>query len=175
MVNDRFESGEFFGGLQIRPDESINRRVFAEHYYDHKVTWDKAFAFLKNTDFAHAPLGRVDLGDNLFATVSEYLPKDREGALFEAHQKYIDIQYVVSGNELMDVAPMENVTVTKPYNPEKDVAFGTVTDFSERKANPERFFIFFPGDAHRPNLKDGSDSTAVRKVVVKVPVEKAVK
>ena len=170
-LNEWFESGQYLNGLQMTADPSVDRRSFARHYYEHKETWDKAFAFLKNADFANMNLGRVELGDNMYATVSEYLTKDRENVLFEAHQKYIDIQYVASGNELIDVAPLKNMTVTKPYDSENDITFGTVTGFSELKASSGRLFIFFPADAHRPGLKNGNSNVLVRKVVVKVPVE----
>ena len=170
-LNEWFESGQYLNGLQVLPDLSVDRRSFALHYYDHKEMWDKVFSFLKTTDFTHTALGRIELGDNMFANVSEYFTKDREGALFEIHQKYIDIQYVVSGNESMDIAPLKNMTVTKQYDSENDYALGTVTEFSELKASSERFFIFFPADAHRPGLKDGNDSVLIRKVVVKIPVK----
>ena len=171
-VNEWFAAGQYLGGLQLIPDPSIDGRTFAQHYYDHKETWDKAFAFLKNTDLAHATLGRVELGGNMYATVSDYyLTKDRETTLLEAHQKYIDIQYVVSGIEIMDIAPLKDLTVTKPYNAESDLLFGTVPGYTELKASPERFLIFFPTDAHRPGMRSGIDSVLVRKVVIKLPVE----
>jgi YhcH/YjgK/YiaL family protein len=170
-VNEWFESRQYLSGLQILPYPSIDRRAFAGHYFDHQESWDKAFAFLKNTDLTQAALGKIELGDRLFAVVSEYSPSDREGASFEAHQKYIDIQYVISGNECMDVAPLEKITVTKPYNPENDASFGAISEFTELKASPDRFFIFFPDEAHRPGIKSGNGSVPVRKVVVKVPVD----
>ena len=170
QLNEWFDSGQYLNGLPNLPDESINRRSFAEHYFDHKEIWDRAFAFLKQTDFVNIALGKIELGGTMYANVDEYLTKDREIARTEVHRKYIDIQYIVSGNELIDVAPLKNLTVTQLYNPEKDVEFGTVTEFSERKASPGRFFIFFPADAHRPCLKVGNDSELIRKVVVKVPV-----
>jgi len=170
-VNEWFETGQFLNGLHILPDPSVDRRSFAEHYYDHKETWDKAFAFLKNTDLAHTTLGRVELGNNMYATVSESYGKNREDALLEAHKKYIDIQYIVLGTELIDVALLKDLTVTRPYNSDSDLMFGTVPEFSVLKTSPERFYIFFPNDVHRPSLKDGNDSVLIRKVVVKVPVE----
>jgi len=169
-LNEWFESGQYLNGLHLFPDPSIDRRSFALQYYDHKENWNKAFSFLKNTDFTSITLGRIELGDNMFANVSEYFSKDREGAPFEVHQKYIDIQYVVSGNELIDVASLKNMAVTKQYDSENDFALGAITEFTELKASSERFFIFFPTDAHRPGLKDGKDSVLIRKVVVKVPI-----
>ena len=170
-INEWFESEQYLNGLQMLPDPSVDRRLFAQHYYDHKETWDKAFEFLMNPDFARMALGRIELGDRMYSIVMEYDTKAREGALFEAHRKYIDIQYIVSGEELIDVAHLKNMTVTEPYDAEKDIEFGPVNVFSVLKAFPGRFFIFFPTDAHRPCLNTGNDSMLIRKVVVKVPVE----
>ena len=169
-VNEWFDSGEYLNGLKLIPDPSIDRRSFAQHYLDHREIWDKTFAYLKETDFTSITPGRVELGDHVFATVSEYVPRDREEAIFEAHKKYIDVQYVISGHELMDIAPLENMTVTKQYDAENDVELGSVIKFLELAASSERFFIFFPTDAHRPGLKAEDDNALVRKVVIKVPV-----
>ena len=169
-LNEWFKSGEYLGGLQILPDASIDQRLFAIHYFDHKEVWVKAFAFLRNTDLANLPLGRIELDGNMYATVSEYFLKDRDTTLFEAHQKYIDIQYVVSGRESIDVAPLEHMTVTKPYNADNDILFGTVSNYSELKAAPDRFFVLFPSEAHRPGMIDGSNNLFTRKIVVKVPM-----
>jgi len=169
-LNKWFESGQFLNGLQLLPDESIDRRSFAGHYYDNKEAWDKVFAFLKETDLPNTALGRIELGDNIYALASEYSPRrSRDPVLLEAHKKYIDLFYVVSGKELLYVAPLESLTVTVPYNPETDVEWGTVPAFSSWKASPDRFFVVFPDEAHRPGVRDGNDSVFVRKLVVKIP------
>jgi YhcH/YjgK/YiaL family protein len=141
-------------------------------YFKNKERWDKAFSFLKSNDLSGLELKRYDIdGDNLYAPVSEYLTKNEEDAKYEAHQKYIDIQYVVSGKEQIGVAPMsQKKDIIQPYDATKDIEFLTVTNGENRTALPDRFFIFFPGDAHRPGLKDGENSP-VRKVVVKVKVD----
>ena len=115
---------------------------------------------------------RYDIdGDNLYAPVSEYLTKNIEDAKFEAHQKYIDIQYVISGTELMSVAPLSmKKDVLVPYDSIKDVGFMTVAKSSDYIATPERFFIFFPSDIHRPSVRVG-DYSQVKKIVVKVKVD----
>jgi YhcH/YjgK/YiaL family protein len=92
-------------------------------------------------------------------------------AKFEAHRKYIDIQYVISGKEIMNVAPLKTQKeVLVPYDAEKDIEFLTVSKIADFKASPSCFFIFFPDDAHRPGLKDGVNSP-VRKLVIKLKVE----
>ena len=167
-----FEKGDWLNGWQVQPDQSINRKAFAISYFRNKERWDKAFIFLKSSDLTTLELKRYDIdGDNLYAPVSEYLTKNEEDARYEAHQKYIDIQYVVSGKELIGVAPMsQKKDVLAAYDSTKDIEFLTVTGGENRPALPDKFFIFFPDDAHRPGLKDGENSP-VRKVVVKVKID----
>ena len=171
-IDKWFEKGDWLNGWQVTPDQSINRKAFTVSYFKNKERWDKAFNFLKSNDLSGLDLKRYDIdGDNLYALVSEYLTKNEEDARYEAHQKYIDIQYVVSGKELIGVAPMsQKKDILEPYDGTKDVEFLTVHQGENRLAVPDRFFIFFPEDAHRPGLKDGENSP-VRKIVIKVKVD----
>jgi len=171
-IDEWFAKKEWLNRWSVTPDASINRRELAVSYFKNKDRWDKAFKFLKNTDLSKLELKRYDIDDdNLFATISEYISKNEEIAKFEAHRKYIDIQYVISGKEVMNVAPIATVKeVLTPYDATKDIEFVTVKEIVSFKANPDKFFIFFPGDAHRPGLKDGVNSP-VRKIVVKVKVD----
>jgi YhcH/YjgK/YiaL family protein len=171
-IDQWFEKGEWLNGWNIKPDGSINRKEFALSYFKNKDRWDKAFNFLKNTDLSALEIKRYDIdGDNLYAPVSEYLTKNEEDAKFEAHQKYIDIQYVISGAEQMSVAPMtKKKDILTPYDPAKDIEFMTVEQSNNYKATPERFFIFFPSDIHRPSVKIG-ENAQVKKIVVKVKVD----
>jgi hypothetical protein len=106
-IDQWFEKGEWLGGWKEVPDESINRKSFAISYFSNRDRWDKAFAFLRDNDLSSIELKRYDIdGDNVYATVSEYLTKNEEDARYEVHRAYIDIQYVVSGKELIGVAPL---------------------------------------------------------------------
>ena len=170
-IDKWFAKKEWSGGWTVTPDASINKREFSVSYFKNKERWEKAFNFLKNNDLSKLELRRYDIdGDNLFATVSEYISKYEETTKFEAHRKYIDIQYVISGKEIMNIAPITTVKeVLTPYDITKDIEFVTVTKVVNYNASSSNFFIFFPGDAHRPGLKDGLNSL-VRKVVIKVKV-----
>lgn len=172
QIDKWFAKGEWAEGWTITPDASINKRELAILYFKNKERWAKAFKFLKGNDLTKLEMKRYDIdGDNLYATVSEYLSKNEETAKFEAHRKYIDIQYVIAGKELMNIAPITTVKeVLTPYDATKDIEFVTVDKIINYKASPANFFIFFPGDAHRPGLKDGVNST-VRKLVVKLKVD----
>jgi YhcH/YjgK/YiaL family protein len=172
QIDKWFEKGDWLNGWQVKPDATINRKEFAVSYFKHKERWDKAFTFLKDSDLAKMEIKRYDIdGNNLYAPISEYMTKNEEDARYEAHQKYIDIQYVISGKEQIGIAPASlKKEILEPYNPEKDIMFMTVERIINFKAGPDRFFIFFPDDLHRPGIRDG-ESSLVRKVVVKVKID----
>jgi YhcH/YjgK/YiaL family protein len=172
QIDKWIEKGEWLHGWQARPDSTLNRKEFAISYFKHKERWDKAFAFFKDSNFATMEIKRYDIDDdNVFALLSEYLTKSEEEARYEAHQRYADIQYVASGKELIGIAPISTKKeILQPYDSTKDIMFLSVNEVKNYKATPDRFFIFFPDDAHCPGLRDG-DSALVRKVVIKVKVD----
>ncbi len=167
-----FEKHEWLKGWNVTPDASINKKELAGYYFKNSGRWNKAFAFLKNTDLSKIEPGRYAIdGDNLYAIVSESMTKNEEETKFEAHRKYIDIQHVITGAEQMSISPIsEKMQEVTPYDPAKDVEFMTVKQTSSYVATPDKFFIFFPSDIHRPSVKVGENKT-VRKVVVKVRVD----
>ena len=130
-----------------------------------------AFEFLVKLP-ADQPAGRYNIdGDNCFALVQSYTSKPLDQAAFEAHQIYTDIQYIQSGKESILWAPVSTLkVVTKPYLPEKDIAFfGNPEAYTTINLLPGSFTIFFPEDGHAPGVEFGGPTT-VRKVVIKVKV-----
>ena len=129
-----------------------------------------ALEYLAQTDFAGLAPGRFDLkGDSLYALVQQYETKPREKGLWEAHRRYIDVQYVAAGVETMGYAPVGTLTVSQAYATENDcVLFSGTGDFLTARAGT--FVIFFPEDAHMPCLVKDMPGP-VRKVVVKVAVD----
>lgn len=171
-VEKWFLKSEWSAGWKANPDPSINKRDLAVAWFKNKERWEKAFTFLKTSDLSKLEAKRYDIdGDNLYATISDYITKNPETANFEAHRKYIDIQYIISGKEIMNAVPLSSVNeIITPYDDSKDIEFMSVTKFDNHKADPSNFFIFFPDQAHRTQLKDGNNSK-VRKVVIKLRVE----
>jgi YhcH/YjgK/YiaL family protein len=167
-----FQKGDWHKGWNVTPDPSINKMALAKAYFKNPERWDKAFAFMKNTDLTKIEVKRHDIdGDNLYVLVSQYTTKNQEDAKFEAHRKYVDIQYVISGNEQMGCVPyvLKDV-VSQEYSDAKDIEYFSVKSPKLYKADPKRFFLFFPEDAHMPSIKDGNNSP-VKKAVVKLKLD----
>lgn len=170
-LTEWFSSGAWKRGWEASPDESINQREFAIQYNRNPQRWEKAFQFLSEQDLTKLELGRHELeGADLFVNVDEYVSRNEEDVLFEAHKKYADIQVIVSGEERMGVLPLDSTSIVVPYNEEKDIVFLTADAGNYRTATPGRFFIFFPDDAHRPTVKT-TENIQVRKIVVKVRIQ----
>lgn len=130
----------------------------------------KAFDFLLNTDMANLNEGKHDIdGEDIFALVSNYNTKNREDCFPEAHKKYIDVQYVAEGEELVGYAPLNGQKIKEDYKEEKDfMLFDTEPSFI--KFEKGMFAVFYPCDLHMPGIKAGC-SSHVKKIVIKVRVK----
>ena len=128
---------------------------------------NKSFEYIRTTDLKNLPAGRYPIdGENIFALVSEYQTKPEQEGKLEAHKKYIDVQHVISGEELMGYAPLGGQKVLDPYKEENDIVFYT-GDKSFTKVSEGMFAIFFPEDVHMPGIASGK-SSSVKKLVIKV-------
>ncbi|MDP4277327.1 MAG: YhcH/YjgK/YiaL family protein [Bacteroidota bacterium] len=128
----------------------------------------KAFDYIKSHDLSVIEPGKIVVdGDRLFISVSELNGKTPEAAKMEGHQKYIDIQIVLKGEEKMGWTAIEHCThVLEPYNSEKDIAFFTDKPTAFIDVQPGEFVIFFPEDGHAPAIGDGPIKKAIVKVLL---------
>jgi YhcH/YjgK/YiaL family protein len=124
-----------------------------------------AFDYLTSTDLAELPVGRIDLdGNHVYAMVQEYTTKPLEEGKWEAHRRYLDVQYMLRGSERIDFALLNSMKLGE-YIAEKDFqamsGSGNPLNLVEGS-----FVVFFPQDAHKPGLVVGAPSQ-VKKIVVK--------
>jgi YhcH/YjgK/YiaL family protein len=111
---------------------------------------------------------RVEVdGKNIFALHQSYTTKPVNEGRFEAHRRYIDLQYIASGTELIRIAPLPEGITTDPYDSETDLEFFHLKEGSDLLLKPGMVAIIYPEDLHAPNLANG-DPALVQKVVVKV-------
>ena len=110
--------------------------------------------------------GHYEYGDGIFVNVTEYETKER--GVFEAHRKYIDVQYIVSGEEYIAAAPAESLRVTQEYDEAGDFLLGEGEGISHLLRSGQAI-VLMPEEAHMPCLCVGKPSR-VKKAVVKIPV-----
>lgn len=132
---------------------------------------DNAFDYLLNTDLNSLENGKhIISGDKLYAVCMEYETKAESLSKNEAHRKYIDVQFIVKGEEKIHISEINGLKVTEEYNENNDVVFYENRPHCTLSAAPGFFAVFFPEDAHMPGINPVSGINRVRKVVVKVHV-----
>ncbi|TCK93256.1 YhcH/YjgK/YiaL family protein [Natranaerovirga hydrolytica] len=151
-----------------------NLKTWEKEKAAYSETIQKAVDFLINTDCSKLEEGKhVIDGDKIFANVMDKVTQEKEKRAPEAHIKYIDVQYLDSGKEIIGYAKTSDALVVKEDNLEaKDVVKYTneVPNEIDLQLLPGDFGIFFPEDIHRPLCAFGEPAN-VRKVVVKIAVD----
>ena len=112
--------------------------------------------------------GRYDIdGDDVYAIVNSYDTKPVGDCGWEAHIRYCDIHYSVSGSERIGYAHQSHMLETQVYNPDKDYALYVGTgDWITVRENS--FCLLLPEDIHAPGAMTGEHSTHLKKVVIKL-------
>lgn len=130
----------------------------------------RAISWLKTTDFSTMKAGTYEIeGKQIYAMVQDATSRKKEAANSEFHLNYIDVQFIISGEELMGYCPKKEQEYEIISSvPENDVYF--VSD-----PEKEQFFhltegdymVLFPTDFHRPSICI-TEPASYRKVVLKV-------
>ena len=139
----------------------------AAKYTGLKMGISEAFGFLDQPGLADLPDGKYEiLGDRVYAIIERTNGRKASDAQMEGHRKYIDIQYIISGDESMGWAPRDGLACSVEYDAEKDLEFFEGESESLIRVPPGSFAVFLPSDAHLPMIGNGS----IHKVVVKVAI-----
>lgn len=143
-----------------------------EYKYDLTAPkFQTAFAFLKRPDLAQLTEGWYELDGGVRASVQRYTTQPVSELDFETHINYFDVQYMVSGQELVGVVNAKELVAKIPYDQENDIAFyQDPPQFGFVYLQAGDYVVLSPEDAHKPRCAAGVPM-AVNKVVVKVPVK----
>ena len=136
---------------------------------------DTAIDYILNNDLMALPKGKTVVdGDNVYINRDTYVARPLEECFFENHEKYIDIQIVLKGVEVIGYTHISNPTlkVKTPYNSEKDVTKYEIPTTQDTIYIPvsEGFALVYTEDVHLAKCK--ANDEIVEKVVVKVKIEK---
>lgn len=149
MINDKItNSGKYIG---INPD------------------FKKAFDFLASIDGGTAP-GRYELSDTAYVNVMEGDTKPREEGVFESHDIYADIQYMVRGCEMIDVCDAEGLAVTEDNRDSDYKLLAEPKEYAQAYLGEGWFAVLFPGEAHRPMTAPNGVPAHVIKAVAKIKI-----
>lgn len=130
-----------------------------------------AIDWLQQTDLNATPDGKVTIdGKDIYAIVQTVCTHRPSETKYEAHHEYVDLQYMIDGEELLYVTDGAPLATATPYDAEKDIVF--LEDAAWETPLPlasRRFAILFPHDAHKPCCTLG-EPAEIRKCVLKIRV-----
>lgn len=138
----------------------------AERYFALHPRFARVFDFLAGTDISALEPGRHDIdGDNLFVNVSELDLRPLDAAHLEVHNRYIDIQVVVGGEETFGWSERRECRNAEgEFSVERDILFYSDVPQTFYTLRSGQFTILYPEDAHAPMLGEGR----VKKLIFKV-------
>ena len=138
-------------------------------YYAMDDKIKRAFEYIHQIDVNTIPVGKYEIdGDKLYALVQEYNTKPKEQGFWEAHRRYIDLQYVVQGAEQVGYANINHLRQGE-YDTAKDF-LPLYGDGSIINLQSGSFTLLLPEDAHMPGLAMDKPR-AIRKIVIKISVD----
>jgi YhcH/YjgK/YiaL family protein len=144
-----------------------------KHYYGLSPRLKRALEYLEKTELAKLPDGKIEIdGDDVYASVTTKRPQPYSAAKFEAHKKYIDIQYAIEGKEDILCGFIQAVRGITEERPEQDVYFYEASG-QPVTIGEGHLVILFPSDIHAPGLipmDKKENEKDCKKIVLKVKV-----
>ncbi|WP_410499319.1 YhcH/YjgK/YiaL family protein [Chitinibacter sp. S2-10] len=131
---------------------------------------EHALTYLRETDFSQMAPGRYPLdGDKLIAIVQTPLTQPWETGMPEFHRRYLDIQYLLEGEEVIGYAPANpDLPLATDQLNERDIAFiHPIHNETKLVLTSGMFAIFYPGELHKP-CRSLNQALPIRKVVIKI-------
>ena len=152
---------------------------------DLKKDYPEVYGFVTSHDMAGLENKRYDMENGVYVAISSYTTAAFTDKEYEAHREYLDIQLVIAGRENIKVEPIEALSVSVEYNPEKDVIFyGNQKDNQyvpgcDNVMEAGDMLLLDLADGHMPGLHPdcvggavSGQACEIKKAVFKVPAGK---
>ena len=140
-----------------------------EKYEGLKINAGKIKEFIEKAEELNLQDGRYEIqGEDLFALVQTYETNLESQCRFETHNKYVDIQYIRKGKEIMNYKLKDKLIVSEDLSATKDVIFyENPKDYTSVLVEEGSFALFLTDDGHMPGVMYGEKET-VKKIVFKI-------
>ena len=98
-----------------------------------------------------------------------FVSKEEKECMYEAHEKYIDVHYIMEGVERIATADVSSLQIKTPFSEQRDIGFYQGDESGRYLLKPGEFMVCFPSDAHKVAMMDKTPET-VKKIVIKIRV-----
>lgn len=133
--------------------------------------FEMALDFLADIDLSKFKPGKTELiGESVFVNAMEKETSREENALWESHESYMDIHFMLNGIETIYYAEEQHMKVDKPYDEANDCTLYTGGMGMEVPVPENGFVVFFPGEIHKAMVARDKPAIA-QKLVVKIKMD----
>ena len=127
--------------------------------------------YIKETNFAKVKNGEYEIdGRDVFVRINTYATEDKINKKPEAHNQYIDVQYLGAGEEIIYFTPRraEHIVVEDHADESDLLFFEEIEEKDHVVLQTGDFAVFFPWELHRPGCSTKNGMQEVQKIVVKI-------
>ena len=129
--------------------------------------FEKMFELAKNVMRNTPEDGRYDVDEDMYYLIQSYKAKSPFDAKFESHREYIDVQMVISGEEIIRFDSAEKLSLCQEYKPDCE-KYSMNKDYDSVRLCAGELAIIFTGEPHAPGIKADGAPEDVKKLVVKI-------
>lgn len=159
-----------FGNIETVKEQIDYKKFEKAFLYIQKLQDKDSLEYKSLSDIGLDDCNKIVLDENCFVLEQAYITKDKKDCFFESHRKYIDIQYIFKGSEIMEVENTNKLQITKEYDSSLDFAkYAQNGNTSSLIINENELAIFYPNDAHMPCIKVDNNQKVI-KAVFKIAV-----
>ena len=130
----------------------------------------EALKWLQTVDTSVLQEGKNPIrGEDIFCIVHFYDTTGADARPWEGHRKYIDIHFIIKGEEIIGISPIDAMQIKKDYDAQTDfIEFEGATQ-QQILLKEGMFLIAFPEDIHKTALQVvAGQACAVKTGIIKV-------
>ena len=131
---------------------------------------DLAIKQVKKFDLESLSVGRYELTDGSYFMVEEYITKKEYPCRLQSHKKYIEVQWILQGQEMIKIYDIDKLIPQISYDLDKDIAFWkSVDNMTQILLSSGSYVVLYPNYAYTSSIMV-KEQSAVRKIVIKVKI-----
>lgn len=126
--------------------------------------------YIESLEKQYLSKGKYEVNEFFYYLVQEYETKPKSECVLEAHRKYIDIQWIVEGEEAIEVADISRLQIDRTYLSDKDITvLKEIPNMMRLTLKPGAYTVLYPQNAHRGGIAL-RESSPVKKIVGKIRI-----
>ncbi len=124
--------------------------------------------YIVENDLSKASNGSYIINSDVFVNIFEYNTDEEENRIFEAHRQYIDLHYVISGEEMVASSYISEMDVGE-YHEDNDYLEVNGKANTKSKLKQGDLILWLPFEAHKTGIVL-EKQVKVKKAVFKIKI-----